>query len=88
MAFRLGLSRKLSHLQPLVVCVSEVGPFINFDMCLFLQEEDASWVRRRMRQLRPVFVQNEEQARKVIRELEDSLRGGGSNDNSSSAALR
>lgn len=72
MAFRFGLSEGLHKLSPLVPLVQK-GHVGTLDTTLFLLEEDEQWIRSKTRQLRPVFVRDIAEARKVIHDLEEGL---------------
>lgn len=65
MPFKLGLSQALSHLEPdLPVVTKETTE--SFQCSLFLTQEDANWIGRRHRLLRPMFLTNETEARCAI----------------------
>lgn len=65
MAFRVGLSARLSHLDPSlpVVTKAKIEPF---DVTLFLAEELEPWIDKRYRMLRPMILNNESEARRAL----------------------
>lgn len=63
--FRLGLSAALHRLEPSLPVVTR-DVLESFDSTIFLVSEDALWIERRARLLRPMFVNNEDEARRAI----------------------
>lgn len=65
MPFRLGISEALQHLDPTLQVVTEDFKGA-MDTTLFLVEEDAAWIGRRSRLLKPMFLTNENEVRRAI----------------------